>query len=233
MADPTIAIEHVRLDDQSASAKVTFTGPPDAVGTSRLAIYDASSVEVWSLELYSAPLGEIHEHDATISLPIADLGDGDFGLWVFATIEAATPPGGYGGEPLAEKSEGVTFLVGRGRAYRSGEALHELSHEFPVTIGNVRLEGTWVVIDMVNAVDHDVPVRHKITLSLDSTDVHTAEGEELVNAKTTQQAHHLLPESLADGSYALWSDVQAEGIAGSSVVITGLEVHGGAITVTP
>ena len=233
MADPAINIEQLLLNDQSATVKVTFTGPPDATGTSTLKIYDASQVEKWSLELYSEVLGTIWQHEANIDLPIADLADGDYGLWVFASLEGPTPADGYGGEPLADKSEGVSFLVGRGRAYRSGEAVHPLEGEFPVVIDAVRLEGTWVVIDMKNSANHDVPVRHRISLMLDSSEVHTAHGEELVNANVTQQAHHLLPESLADGSYALWSYVQAEGVAGESEVVTWFEVHDGAITLTP
>ena len=234
MADPAINIEQLVLNDQAATVKVVFTGPPDATGTSTLAIYDASQVEKWSLELYSEVLGTIWQHEANIDLPIGDLADGDYGLWVTATLNGPVPVDGYAGEPLADKAEGVSFLVGRGRAYRSGEAVHPLeTGEFPVVIDAVRLEGTWVVIDMKNSAGHDVPVRHSISLMLNGTEVHTARGEELVNANVTQQAHHLLPESLADGSYLLVSIVQVEGVATASEVMTWFEVHDGAITVTP
>jgi len=227
VADPKITIDQLALNDQTAYAVVTFTGPPDATGSSRLVIYDATGAEVWSQPLYEETLGTIWQHEANIDLPIDTLGDGDFGLWVTAWMGAAD------GEPLDNASQGLSFMVGRGRAYKSGEAVHEPDMDQPVIIHDTRLEGTWVFIDMVNHSNYDVSVVHGISVLLNGSEIHTATGEELVNASATQQAHHLLPEGLADGDYTVHATVQAEG---SQVISPGqlfFEVHDGAITVTP
>jgi hypothetical protein len=233
MADPTISISDLRIDGQSVVFTIDFTGAPELEATSHLRIYDSSSEMKKEEELYRAPLSDVHQHSGTYDLPAGTLGDGDFTVWVEANLWERDPES-RSGMSVADASKGVSFLVGRGRVYPSSEAAPAIDAETVITIENLRLEGTWVVFDLVNSADHDVSVDHLIRFGLTEEDeLQEMKGREVVNTKATQAAHYLLPEALPDGSYSVYAHAQVEGARGEDLARLDFLAHGGSLTVVP
>jgi hypothetical protein len=233
MADPTISITDLRVDGQAVVFTIDFTGAPELEAESYLRIYDSSTEMKKEQELYRGPLNDVHQHSGTYDLPAGELGDGDFAVWVEAHLWERDPES-RSGMSVAHETKGVSFLVGRGRVYPSTEAAPAIDAENVITIENLRLEGTWVVFDLVNSADHDVSVDHSIHFGLSEEDeFQEMKGREVVNAKATQSAHYLLPEALPDGSYTVVANSQIEGAYGDDSDSLDFQAHGGALTVVP
>jgi hypothetical protein len=62
MADPTISITDLRIEDQAVVFTIEFTGAPELEGQSYLSIYDASTPSKSEDELYRAPLSDVQQH---------------------------------------------------------------------------------------------------------------------------------------------------------------------------
>jgi hypothetical protein len=235
MADPTISITDLLIDGQAVVFTIDFTGAPELDAQSYLRIYDSSTELRKEQELYRALLSEVNQHSGTYDLPGGDLGDGDFTVWIEAHLWERDPES-RSGMAVANETKGVSFLVGRGRVYPSSEAAPAIDAENVIKIENLRLEGTWVVFDLVNSADHDVSVDHWIRfgrLEEEDDEFPAMKGREVVNAKATQSAHHLLPEALPDGSYAVYAHSQVEGAPYEDLVGLNFQAHGGALTVGP
>ena len=102
-------------------------------------------------------------------------------------------------------------------------------------IENMRLEGTWVVFDLVNSAEHDVTVEHSILFGrpAEEDEFKEMKGREVVNGKATQSAHHLLPDALPDGSYTVYANSRIDGARGEYTVGLEFQAQGGALTVVP
>jgi hypothetical protein len=233
MADPTISITDLRIDGQAAVFTIDFTGAPELEAESYLRIYDSSTEMKKEQELYRALLSDVDQHSGTYDLPAGDLGDGDFTVWVEAHLWKRDPES-RSGMSVAHDTKGVSFLVGRGRVYPSAEAAPAIDAANVIMIENLRLEGTWVVFDLVNSADHDVSVDHSIRFGRwEEEEFQEMKGRELVNAKATQSAHYLLPEALPDASYTVVASSQIEGAQSESSDSLDFQAHGGALTVVP
>jgi hypothetical protein len=216
----------LRIDDQAVVFSATVDGPEGAKGEGRMTIYDASGTQRSLTELGELTLGQ--RWDAWLELPAETLGDGDYAVWV----EVWTTQPGSSDSSQDAKSAG--FLVGRGRVYPSSEQVAKREFDMSVTMSTPRLEGSWVVFDMTNPHDHDVPVTHEVWVGNDDAQWGPLRGEELLQAGATQQAHHLLPADLANGRYRVVTSVTIEG----SLVPSGLGaieilVDGEVVTIVP
>lgn len=232
MAD-TVEITELRVAGQAAEFAVQFGGDPTAKAMTWIEIYDSTESLVKHEVLYEAPLSQANAHGGSYDLPAAQLDDGDYTVWLRCQLQAADGADGMPGMLLKDASAGVSFLVGRHHVYPSGEQAHERDGTTSVELANLRLEGTWVVFDMVNSAAHDVSVDHELGVWDGSSYVHNATGRELVNQKATQQGHHLLPEQLADGTYSIQVTAQVEGANGIRFAEIDVESYGGALTVVP
>ena len=153
------------------------------------------------------------------SICLATLDDGDYGAWVYFTTTTADNQ--YG----ALFEQGVSFLVGRSHIYPSTEDADKRTLTTPPTLSALRLEGSWLVIDLTSNETFDVEVYHEFGIGLqDSGDLQTFHGEELLRAGTTQQVHYLLPENLADGRYRMAITIQNEGSDFIAPAVAGLQV---------
>jgi hypothetical protein len=134
--------------------------------------------------------------------------------------------------PNAE--QGISFLVGRGHVYPSGEQADKRTFTTPPTLSNLRLEGSWIVFDMTNHDGSDLEVFHQLAIRLESSaDFQMFHGQELVRAGATQQGHYLLPDNLADGRYVVIVTVQNEGSDYVLPATSGIHVDGDVITAIP
>jgi len=135
------------------------------------------------------------------------------------------------GQAGQQVQQGISFLVGRGHIFPSSEAPDERTHQAAPGLSFLRLEGTWIVFDMINHESFDVEVVHEFTVSdMVPTDVATMHGRELVRAGATQQGHYLLPDTLADGKYLVEVLANAEGSDLSAMAMAEIEVDGTAVT---
>ena len=233
MADPTVSITDLRIDGQAVVFIVDFTGDPEVVAASDLYIYDATHDLKKYDELGKWPLSQVHQHTGHYEITAKDLPDGDYAAWIKSYLTVDDPATGVPTYP-AEETKGVSFLVGRGRVYASSEEAHaEDEGNAVVHLSNLRLNGTWVEFDMENKATHDVSVDHGIMLHKPDGSIQEIEGREIVNASATQAAHHLLPEALPDGSYAVTATASVEGRKALDMADLKFEIHDGAITVVP
>ena len=232
MADPTITISDLRVDGQAAVFTIDFTGAPELEAESYLKIYDAATQVRKEEELYRAHLSDVHQHSGSWDLPADELEDGDFTAWIEAYLWERDAEGG---RAVANERKGVSFLVARGQVYPSTEAAPPIDARNVIMIENVRLEGTWVVFDLVNSADHDVTVEHSILFGRPAEDENFQEmkGREVVNGKATQSAHYLLPEDLADGKYTVYANSQIHGASGGLTDGLDFVAHDGILTVVP
>jgi hypothetical protein len=233
VADPTISITEFRIDGQTVVFSIDFTGPPDAIAESNMYVYDATSELKKYDELWKGPISESHQHAGHYDLPASTLPDGDYAVWIRAWV--STHDASSGLDMVAtEGTEGLSFLVGRHHVYASAEEAHaDDPGKVKVSIAHLRLEGTWVIFDLVNAAAYDVSVDHSIGVYRDGSSFHNAAGRELVNGNTTQSAHHLLPEEIPDGSYSVSAYVQVEGAQEQTFEELQFQAHDGALTVIP
>jgi len=222
MANPSVSVTDLRVDDQAVAFSVTVDGPPDTNAKGDLIVYDAAGVERSRTDL--GQMTGPQRWDAWLELPVHSLPDGDYAAWVFVVTD-----GDYLG-PGSTDQKGISFLMGRGRVYPSQEAAPKREFGQPPTVSPMRLEGTWIVFDMTNAQSYDVPVNHEFTIGQEGGTFQTFRGQELLQAKATQQGHYLLPDDLADGKYLAALSVQVEGSDFPAVGISYILIDSGVIT---
>jgi hypothetical protein len=227
--DISVELDEPRIDDGKVHFKARIAGPDTTIGELHVVVYDASGTER-SREQIPLAASAVGEHEDSRDLKPEELGDGDFAAWVFGW---AWDEKGPMEDEAKTAQQGVNFLVGRGRVYASTEAVAARDEAATIRIDNPRLEGTWIVADLVNAAAYDVPVAHRVEIFHDN-DKWAVTGEELVQAGATQQVHHLLPEDLPDGTLSTLVIAQVEG---SNAEVFGLplnlERQDGVITVVP
>ncbi len=226
MATVDATITNLRLEGQALAFTLAVTGDEGGQAWAMMMVYDAAGTERGQTELGTMSAGQ--SWDALLDLPVSNLDDGDYGAWVYVTTSTADGDGG----PSVE--QGISFLVGRGHVYPSGEQADKRTFQIPPTLSPLRLEGTWIVFDMTNNDGSDLEVSHQFTISLDDADyIETFRGEELLRAGATQQGHYLLPDNLADGKYTTWVTAQYQGSDLPDAAIMNIQVDGGVITVIP
>ena len=222
MATVDATINDLRLEGQALVCTITLTGDAGGYGNAMMLVYDGSGVEHGRTDLGSMWVGQ--PWDANLDLPHS-LPDGDYGAWIYVNPTASD------GQAGQQVQQGISFLVGRGHIFPSTEAPDERTHQPAPAISFLRLEGTWIVFDMINHESFDVEVVHELTISdMVPTDVAKMNGRELVRAGATQQAHYLLPDTLADGKYLVDVMVSAEGSDRSTMGMAEIEVDGAAVT---
>lgn len=226
MTNLSADVTDLRIEGQAAVFSMLVDGPPGSHGWGTLMVYDASGVELSVTHLGDLTPGQ--PMGADIDLP-HQLADGDYTIWVYASVEA---PNSLDNPTVGHAS--TTFLVGRGHIYPSTEAAPDRTNGPAVYAANLRMEGDWAVFDMTNPAAYDVMVTQTLSLTPPSGAEQKFHGKELIEANATQQAHHLLPNDLADGTYFLAADVLADGHDnGAMFVSMSIEVHDHSITVVP
>jgi hypothetical protein len=225
MATIAATITNLRIENQGLAFSIGVTGDAGGQAAATMMVYDAAGTERERTDLGTMAAGE--SWDATLDLPGATLGDGDYGAWVYIGTTAAD------GQPGPVAQEGISFLVGRGQIYPSREHADKRQFTTPPTLSGIRLEGSWVVFDMTNHDTSDLEVFHQFAIGVvNSGDQQLFHGQELVRAGATQQGHYLLPDGLADGAYLAIVTVQNEGSDFVAPAVMELRVDGNVFTVT-
>jgi hypothetical protein len=223
MATVEAVLTDLRVQDQTLAFSLAVTGDAGGTVAPMMVVYDAAGTERDRTDLGTMDAGQTWE--ASLDLPVAKLEDGDYGAWVFITTTASDGQTG----PYVE--QGISFLVGRGRVYPSGEHPDKPVFNTPPTLSAPRLEGSWVVFDMTNHETFDVEVYHQMAIGIaESGNMQTFHGQELLRATATQQGHYLLPEDLADGRYLILITVQDEGSSYEAPGVAEIQVNGTVVT---
>jgi hypothetical protein len=228
---PTAEILDLSVEGGTLLYQTRVTGPADLTVDMIFTVYDADGVERWRQEYAWGTDPFAREMNTQIEWPVGTFADStDYGAWLHIWVKDASQT------VVASAEKGVAFMTGRGMAYASTEAPPQESSKdaMRVLIQNTRLEGSWVVFDMYNNASHDLEVTHILEVTVSDTDELLAKtsGDELVRAGATQQAHHLLPETLANGRYTLMPllDIHGTGAPWPGDAI-GILVEDGVITV--
>ena len=226
MPNESATISDLKIQDQRLWGRISVVGDPGSFGQTTLVVYDASGTERHRSDLGRMDAGQPWDLQLDIE-GTRGLEDGDYAAWLWVYLTHAD---GSSGDVV---EQGVSFLVGRGEVYPSGEAVANRDFERPVEPSNLRLEGSWIVFDMKNNAKFDVSVTHSFAIVGDTGAVHTANGEELVQAGATQQGHYLMPEQIADGRYFVTVVVQAQGSDLELPIGINIDVDQGVVTVVP
>lgn len=236
MPDLSVAIDHIEIKDQQVSYAISFAGtttdaakPAAAVSVK---VYDASGTERWNHDEQVADgfLGTPQQWET--ALP-TDLEDGDYAAWVWAWLwDDAGDDLTLGPDDQKTASQGVSFLVGRGRIYASTEAVAARNGGDEIEVGDPRLQGTWVITDVKNKATYDVPTAHSLIVFVDADQLEV-KGEELVQAGATQQLNHLLPDDLPDGNHPAMVSVRPEGSDVDLMKTLRIEKHGDVVALVP
>ena len=236
MPDTSVAIDAIEIRDQKVAYTVTFGGTAsDALrplASVAVKVYDGSGTERWTHDQPVADGFLTAPQSWETELP-TDLDDGDYAAWVWAWIwDDPTDGSTFSPEDEKTASQGVSFLVGRGRIYASTEAVGARDGGAELRLGDPRLNGTWVVTDVTNTATYDVPTVHSLIVFVDS-DQFEVKGEELVQAGATQQLNHLLPENLPDGNHPAMVSVRPEGTDVDLMKTLRIEKHGDVVALVP
>ena len=215
MPDLSVTIDDIDIADQKVVYTVTFAGtstdtvkPKAAVA---IKVYDASGTERWSQDEQVAEGSSTAPQRWETALP-TDLDDGDYAAWAWASIwDDSDDDTTLGPDDHKVASQGVNFLVGRGRIYASTRPSLLATRAKSSQLGDPRLQGTWIVTDVTNTAAYDVSTSHSLNLFLGTDLFGEVKGEELVHANATQQINHLLPEGMPDGRYTAVVVVRPEG----------------------
>ena len=237
MPDLSVTIDDIDIADQKLVYSATFAGTstdtltPKAVVSVR--VYDASGTERWSQEEPVAEGFLTAPQRWETALP-TDLDDGDYAAWAWATIwDDSSDDNALGAGDHKVASQGVNFLVGRGRIYASTEAVAPRNSGEELNLGDPRLQGTWIVTDVTNTAAYDVSTAHSLNLFLGTDLFGEVKGEELVHANATQQINHLLPEGMPDGRYTAVVVVVPEAADLEHTRSVELEKNGDVLAVVP
>ena len=231
MADePNAEILNLAVEGGTLVYETQITGPEDLNVEMIFVVYDASGEERWRQEYEWGTDPFARAMNTQIEWPAGTFADNtDYGAWLHIWLKDAA------GTVVGSAEKGVSFMTGRGQAYASTEPPpeHTSNTAFDVLAQNCRVEGTWVVFDLHNTTDHDVQVTHLLEVSNSAGEtLAKTSGDEVVRGKAVQQAHHLLPENLANGQYILMPliDVHGSGAEWPGDAVT-IEVDDGVITV--
>jgi hypothetical protein len=225
VAHVSATINDLKIQDQQLLGRVNVEGDSGGYGDALMVVYDAGGTERHRTDLGKLEAGQ--QWDLTLDVLGGGLEDGDYGAWIYLLLTTADGSAGVAAQ------QGVSFLVGRGEVYPSGEAADRRHFDNLVEPSNLRLEGSWIVFDMKNTARFDVEVAHSLAILNDATTPHKANGEELVRAGATQQGHYLLPEQMADGRYFVSVVVQAQGSDMQLPVGINIDLNQGVVTVAP
>jgi hypothetical protein len=228
-----ITINGLRLNDGWVEFDAALDPPLAASARAELVVVDGDGHDVYRTQMDELPIGD----DGRLSglsmvVPGDQLQNGEHVAWVRVIVIGSDHV-----DYAESEYEGVSCLVHSGRVYASTEAPPELPTETTaVQLENPRLEGDWVVCDIVNSAAHDVQCNHEMRVNGESGRVAEEQGEERVGGGARQQIHYLLPQGLADGDY--WIDLEARVAGdisdyGGGVTMLHIDVRDGIVTVIP